>query len=225
MMDNYDQDTALETQLVQGVVGAVEGRNIVVEFGGEFRACRRAAGCLLDPQEGDIVLVSLMSLLSFFPAEEEHSYVLTVLERAAEHDPVTLTLHDGALLKAENGRISMQAIHGISLNTPGSVDLSGERIDLIAKEGRWLIGSLALYGTKFEAVWKECSKTVGYMQSYCTTWVQHLGDSFRHVRNLDETHAANVRTLASESLYAQGKFVNHTASEVVKIDGREVHLG
>lgn len=222
MNNTTSVDMFVSPKLMQGTVIAIEGRRFLIDTGDGLRLCRKAAGCFIDPSEGDLVLASVHQEDD---GQDQDSYILTVLERAETDAPLSLSLHEGAVIMAQSGRVSIHALHGVGLHSPGSVDLFCDRIGISASEGRWTIKQLTVIGDSFESFWTECRKTAVNLQTTCTSWVQNLGDCLRRVRNLDETHAGHVRTLASETLYAQGKFVNHTAVEVVKIDGREVHLG
>jgi hypothetical protein len=173
----------------------------------------------MEPVAGDLVLAALAG------EPDEQSYILTVLERDDQSAPVLISLHEGASIEAGPGRITVRAASDLSFGSTGHVGLSAESFVLVAREGKFFVRTLSMIGNRFDSTWEECRETLGAMRTTCMRWVQNLGDSLRRVRNMDETHASHVRTLASESLYAQGKFVNHTASEIVKIDGREVHLG
>ncbi len=220
MQNVSGMDTLLEGRIAEGFVLAVEGREeYQVETSGERMVCRRAAGCLLDPETGDLVLLSMSG------EEGGRCWILSVLERASGDAPVSLTLQDGAVVTACKGSLSLHSEKQMGVHTAGKMSLSADSLDLSARNASWLVRSLSVFGGSIESVWEQARQTVASMQTVCSTWVQHLGDSIRHVKELDETHADHVRIMAKDTLQTQGKFVNHTASEVVKIDGQEVHLG
>ena len=220
MQNVSGMDTLLESRIAEGFVLAVDGREEYrVDVSGERITCRRAAGCLLDPATGDLVLLSMSG------EEGGRYWILSVLERASGGAPVSLTLHDGAVVSACKGHLALRSEKEIGLHTSGRMSLSADSLDLSARKANWLVRSLSVFGGSIESVWEQARQTVASMQTVCSTWVQHLGDSVRHVKELDETHADHVRIMAKDTLQTQGKFVNHTASEVVKIDGQEVHLG
>lgn len=213
-------DLMLESRIAEGTVLQVDGKaGCLVEMPDGPVVCRKAAGCLLDPGEGDLVLVSLPA------GDEGRCWILSVLERASVEEPATVTLHEGVMLAASKGRLSLYSEKETILQAQGRLSLSADTMDLSAGTANWFIRSLSMVGGRIESVWEKARQTVASMQTVCSTWVQHLGDSVRHVSEVDETHADNVRILAKDTLQTQGKFVNQTASEVVKIDGREVHLG
>jgi hypothetical protein len=216
MTESIAGERVTGTHLADGWVTAAESGHFMVESSWGCRLCIRAAGCLVEPGVGDLVLLAV---------GEEKCYILTLLERADETLPFVVTLHEGAAIEAAPGRIALQARREVTLQAQGRVGITGERFDLTAREGRMVVRNLTMIGDRLESVWQECRETVSSMQTVCLKWVQNLGDSLRRVKNLDETHASHVRTLAAETIHTQGKFVNHTASEIVRVEVREVHLG
>jgi len=217
-MHNTNCEAALDTRLLQGTILDVSETGCLVAFDEESLLCRRAASCLLDPEAGDIILAVVS-------AENEPSFILSILERMDADTATTLTLAPDAVIRAEGGRLSVRSRTAIDINCIGGVSLSAERFDISASEGNWLIRSLSIMGNNLDSVWKDIRNTASSIRTVCTTSLQYLGDSFRHVKNLDESSAENIRLMASDTLQHNAKFINTTAVEVVKIDGQEVHLG
>jgi len=219
MIETNCEEIEAGVLLAQGTVLEIRDDGYAVACREDILLCMRSAGCLIDPAIEDKVLVSLENI------ENGSSYVLTVLERARKETPVSLTLHENAVLIAGPDMIAINGRRSIVLQTKGNVTTTADRIDMHAREGRWMVRSLSMMGLRMESFWTECQNTASHVKNIFITQIQHLVNSHRHVEGLDETHASNIRLIASETLSGSGRSINHTASDIVKIDGRKIHLG
>lgn len=182
-------------------------------------SCRPAASCLMRPEPGDIALVALPE------SGQGPAYVLAVLERGDAEAPAVLDLRSGALIAAPEGSVSVEAGLGIALATPGELTASAVRMSFAADRVRWLARKFSFLGKVLELVTRRFTETAKERDTQAGTWTQRLGDSFRHVEELDETQAGMVRTLARDTALLHGRVTYVQAEEFVKADGQEVHLG
>ena len=90
---------------------------------------------------------------------------------------------------------------------------------------RWLTGTFSFLGKVLELVTQRFTEPAVERETQAGTWTQRLGDSFRHVEELDKTQAGTVRTLARDTALLHGRVTYVQAEEFVKADGQEVHLG
>ena len=189
-------------------------------------SCQRAASCLLRPEAGDLALVALPS-----PGRGA-AFILAVLERAEAGSPATLDLASGARLCAAEGGVHIEAAQGISLSTPaqlsasaGGMSFASGEMNFATGSVRWLADSFSFVGKLLELVTQRFTETAAERETQAGTWTQRLGDSYRHVQELDETQAGMVRTLARDTALLHGRVTHVQAEEFVKVDGQEVHLG
>ncbi|WPL16631.1 hypothetical protein Thiowin_01598 [Thiorhodovibrio winogradskyi] len=182
-------------------------------------SCRPAASCLLRPEPGDWALVALPE------GSKADAWVLAVLERGDSDAPAMLDLPSGAHLQAPHGALSLEASQGISLATPAEFSASAVRMSFAADKVSWLARSFSFLGQALEFVTRRFTETAEERDTQAKTWTQRLGDSFRHVEELDETQAGMVRTLARDTALLHGRVTYIQAEEFVKADGQEVHLG
>ena len=63
------------------------------------------------------------------------------------------------------------------------------------------------------------------MDSVTERWTQKTKRSYRFVEEMDITRAQEIDTRASGTLSMRGKNAITTAEELVKMDGRQIHLG
>ncbi len=186
-------------------------------------SCRLAASCLLRPEPGDLALVALPGDL---PHEGKGvAYILAVLEREEAANPARLDLPSGALISAPGGQVQIEAAQGISLSTPAELSASAGSMSFAAGGVRWLADAFSFVGKSLEFITQRFTETTAERDTQAGTWTQRLGDSFRHVEELDETQAGMVRTLAKDTALLHGRVTYVQAEEFVKADGQEVHLG
>lgn len=182
-------------------------------------SCRLAASCLLRPEAGDLALVAL-------PGEGKAvAYVLAVLERGEAASQARLDLPSGALISAPGGQVQIEAGQGISLSTPAELSASAGSMAFASGSVRWLADAFSFVGKALEFITQRFTETATERDTQAGTWTQRLGDSFRHVDEMDETQAGMVRTLAKDTALLHGRVTYVQAEEFVKVDGQEVHLG
>ncbi|MHC1753722.1 DUF3540 domain-containing protein [Humidesulfovibrio sp.] len=189
-------------------------------------SCQRAASCLLRPEAGDLALVALPD------QGRGAAFILAVLERAEAGAPATLDLASGARLCAAEGGVHIEAAQGISLSTPaqlsasaGDMAFAAGKMSFATGSVRWLAENFSFVGKLLELVTQRFTETAAERETQAGAWTQRLGDSYRHVEELDETQAGMVRTLARDTALLHGRVTHVQAEEFVKVDGQEVHLG
>lgn len=186
-------------------------------------SCRLAASCLLRPEPGDLALIALPGAL---PQDGKAvAYILAVLERGEAQSPARLDLPTGAVIAASGGQVQIEAAQGISLSTPAELSASAGSMSFAAGGVRWLAEAFSYVGKSLEFITQRFTETATERDTQAGTWTQRLGDSFRHVEELDETQAGMVRTLAKDTALLHGRVTYVQAEEFVKADGQEVHLG
>lgn len=209
---------APDLSLVRGrvLVADTDQFSVMTESG--QHVCQSAASCLVRPENGDLVLVALPR------HPKETAYLLAVLERAETDTVMEIDLRSGARLAAKNG-VEIEAGTDLRLSAGVQLEASAQRISIVSDVAHWLTHTFSLLGKTIEAVcsvWRESSKE---RETVSETWTQRLGDSYRHVEELDETQAGTSRTLARETALLHGRVSYVQAEEFVKLDGQEVHLG
>lgn len=175
---------------------------------------RIAAGCLLQPEAGDSVLLLV-------PARGP-SFVICVLERAARQGRLRLPggaeLHGAAdALSLQAPRLELRAGEALDLHGPrlgvqaGSCRMSSSTLEIRAGRVQALMGSLHARG-------RECLTRLGRS-------LAEFGDSVRRVRGIDETHATHQRVRVERRLHIQCRDASIVAHNHVRVDGRQIDLG
>ena len=178
----------------------VSGFSLVVAIEGEAHRALRAAGCLLDPQEGDTVLV--------YCGEGGPPVVVTVLFSGEGRDKRTMTFSGGIEI-ASDGEIGVSArrftgrFSECSL-TGGTLSLAGE---ILSFTGRRIVQA----GETLERV-------AGWL-------IDRARGASRHIEGVDRAHSGEFLLESERMVSVQSRTTLISGSELVKIDGDQVHLG
>ncbi|MCB2188048.1 MAG: DUF3540 domain-containing protein [Deltaproteobacteria bacterium] len=200
--------------LVEAVVAAA-GREYLLEAPGSAFPARRAAGCLLAPEAGDLVLVSRGA---------RGAWILSVLERAGT-GPARLEMAGDVDLVARDGRLGLLARDGLSLESLEGVSLTAPQVSVDAQEARVAAEALMATGGEWRArlgVFRLAART---LETVAETLVQKLGNSFRRVEHLDRTEAAVISQEAEDLYSARGRYSQVTAEKDLRLDGELMRLG
>lgn len=197
-----------------GVVVSSDGGLEVETESGRFPA-KRAFSCLVAPEPGDVVLVAV-------PARGD-LFVLAVLERPSDA-PARLT-SEGDLHVQTPGRFLVSAKEGVALRTPGELDLDARDVSLRAEVGQLVVKRLTYLGELLEAHGGTLKAALRIVDSVTERWSQKTKRSYRFIEEMDVTRSREIDTRASGTLSMRGKHAITTAEELVKMDGRQIHLG
>jgi hypothetical protein len=184
---------------VAEVVGR-EGACLLLRTEGRIVAARRAYSCLVQPEEGDVVLVA---------AGGTASYVVAVLERPANRAPMRLALPDGATVAADGGRLNLSAETLVMQADRGEVAV--QALGVTAKRTDARLGRVGLVAEAIETI---AQRVIGRFRR-----------SYRFVEEAEQLRARDIDQRASGHLNLKGDTVTTQAGLVVKIDGAQIHMG
>jgi hypothetical protein len=201
--------------LAQACVAGREAQTLILSLppGTTIRA-RRAAGCLLRPEPGDLVLAS------FQPGGE--AYVLCVLERTG--DAATLDLAPEVAVTARSGRLELTGLE-VALKAGVAVQVAAPALQVDGTTGvarfqdftctagslTARAGALRLLGQTLETVFDRL--------------VQRVRLSLRWVSELDRLEAGRSHTAVADRCTLRAGSVSLLAEDEVKVDGKRINLG
>lgn len=174
----------------------------------------KAAGCLLEPEENDTVLI-VRNLVAGV-------YILSVLERCGQGGRVTLP-----------GDTTLCA-------TEGALRLVGETVEVVGTTAATIAApAITMQGLRGEASFADLSLTscvaalkAGKLSLVASTLdtvaeriTQRVKDCFRWVARTDSTKAGQVNISAEHRLDLKADDASLVARHGVKIDGDKIHLG
>ncbi len=209
------RDTSTATELA-GYVIRIEGPAAWVRTDdGEIRA-RRAVSCLVDPVLGDRVLCALLA--------DGTAYVLAVLERE-DDAAATMSMDRDLAIKIPSGRFEVVTQEGVGFVTPGDVSIVSGELDINAAEGRVSFDRLSAMGRQWLAEVSAVKVVAGALDSVLDRLSQKVKRSYKTVEELDQVRAKRIDYAAEKSLHMSAENALVTASELVKFDGENIHLG
>lgn len=191
-----------------------DGHHIETPFG-TMRA-RRAASCLLAPEPGDLILVSLdMS---------GAAWILAVLERAGD-GPSRLSVTGNATFCAEGGSLTLSSSRDMSLNCEGTLTSASRELAIHAERADAAIGIASLMARTVKTQAKRVRTVARLIETTCRELTERLVRGARIVQEHHEEQAASKRVLVEETLSLHAK--NHTilAEEEVVVNAERINMG
>lgn len=183
---------------------------------GVIDSVKQATSCLIEPLEGDRVLVE--------GRIDGEMYITTILERVSEVAPV-IKIQGGLQLRVEGGKLQIQSEEGIDLTTLGSLCMTSEQLDLRADEGNVYFSKLSYIGKNLMSQIESISALGGIMNFIVDTVVQKSKTSHRVIEDTEYVRSRHINYQASHNMQMHGKNTMLTAEELVKLDGEQIHMG
>lgn len=178
---------------------------------------RVAASCLLAPEVGDAVLLSVPT--------RGPSYVLAVLERRSDA-PARLRVEGGDVqIDAPDGRLSMSSPHGVDAISGADMRFVSRELDVTAEEARVSFSSLVSDTRTLLARVGVADAAFDALETTATRLTQRLVRSYRFIEDQEVVRAGSLDTRARESLVLRAKDALVNARRLVRLDGEQIHLG
>lgn len=200
-----DHANELITQIIGMPVNAIaqvlctDDEGILVGLEGSECRVKRAASCLLAPEEGDSVLVCGPNASAL--------YIIAVLERSSD--------------KASRLMLGQDA----EIVAHGKLSLSSDELLVRARQATTLIDELSSFGRELSASIGKIKLVGNLFESFFERVSQFAGHSARTVEGVDQVRSAIIDYRAERSLNLQGSEVITTAKTLVKVDGGQIHIG
>jgi len=175
---------------------------------------KKAAGCLLEPEENDTVLVVRNS--------PEGVFILTVLMRGGADSRVVFPAD--ATLSSEDGKLQI-TVDTLLLSGARSATLAAPEISIEGVKGDLSCTYLALNASAADAKIGRLSLVSAVIDTISDRVTQRVRDCFRWVSRMDSTTAGQVRVRTENRFDLKADAVSMVAQCDVKIDGDKIHLG
>ncbi len=198
-----------------GVVTHAQGAQFTVRSGSADYQARRATSCLVAPDVGDRVLLSMVPSLGTF--------VLAVLER---DDETTLICVEGDLaLQVSNGKVTIAAKDGIDLVSTAAVGVTSDEVKVTVRAAHVVATHVGVVGGALQEQWKKVKRVVETVDEVAERVVQRFGRVYRFVAEAEQVRAQRLDMRAEKTMSLHAENVVATAEELVKVDGGQIHLG
>lgn len=175
---------------------------------------KKAAGCLLEPEANDTVLLVRNSPAGVF--------ILTVLERGGADSRVVLPAD--SMLSTEDGKLQITA-DALLLSGKRSAALEAPEISVQGVRGDLSCMHLSLTASAAEAKIGKISLVSAVIDTISDRITQRVRDCFRRVSRMDSTAAGQVSIRTENRFDLKADAVSMVAECEVKIDGDKIHLG
>ncbi|MBK8938885.1 MAG: DUF3540 domain-containing protein [Polyangiaceae bacterium] len=205
----------LEEEVFQamGTVVRVEGATFVVRTERGDLRCRRAVSCLVEPTMHDYVLAG---------GQSKSTYILAVLER--ESPDAKLTCEGDLTLKVGN-KLQMVAGDSVDLVTPKHLNLTASEVGIHASRAKVYAQEILAIGSNIVGELANVKLRGTFLDKVYERVTERVQRSFRRVEEIDQLKAKQMDYLAEETLCLRSENMVATASELVKVDGEQIHFG
>lgn len=206
------------TEVFQDLATVVRVEDTALIVRTELSECRarRAASCLLAPEEGDLVLLA--------QATDGRAYVLAVLERD-ESAAARLTFEGDLDIRLPRGRFAVAAQEGVEIFSGKDVSVVSGEVSVRATEGNVVLQSLSYLGSIVQAEVERARVIAASVDTVFDRLSQRVKRAYRFVEESDHLRAKNIDYVAGKTLSVRGENTLVTAEELVKVDGDQIHLG
>ncbi len=204
-----------EAFTAEAVVVAREGAEIVIRAEGRVSRSKQAAGCLLAPEAGDRVLVAWIG---------EERFVLSVLERAGT-GPSRVEIEGDLELRLPRGRFTVASQEGIDMTTAGETSLTSRVLSLNALEGNVLIDKIRALGSVFTGEVSRMRIVAESVDSIVDRVHQRWKRAYRFIEEREQVKAKHLDYRAEQTARIHAENTVVTADDLVKLDGKQVHIG
>ncbi len=200
----------LQPAIEYGIIDSCHDRDFFVSTEIGTIQALRAMSCVVKPEPGDIVLISV--------DENSPCYILSILDRPHDAKKNTELAFDGDVnVSVRQGSLSLTSEDALSLSSR-DFELNAEngvvRIDKTSFFGRFVENNIARLKTVAESV-----------DSFIKRSVERVRSSYRYVEEHDEVQSASTRMIVDGTLTMHTKNTMHIAEGHVKIDAEQIHLG
>lgn len=176
----------------------------------------RAAGCLLQPEVGDVALVSLVA---------GQGYVLTVLERGAPDSAARVTVPGDLALSLPAGRLDIDASGGVMVQAGPAFSLTSEQACLVFTEADVACHRLHSHGVEAHTNWTRRTDVCSEHLEIATRAEAHLGESYRRIAGHEDVTLGSQRTQVVEDWSVRSRSAELKAQDRVAVDAASVQIG
>jgi hypothetical protein len=197
-----------------GIVKKQDEQEFVVECDGHEWVCRRAASCLLQPQMDDTVLIS--------GPERARVYLIAIIEQAQQNES-TVSVPGKLNILADSVNIHSAAT--MQLHGGTALDINTAQLKLSAQKGQCVVDEMQYVG-------RELKTTVGMMRVIGKVYESIMDrlsfmsrTSFKITAEVEHLRAGTIDYQAEQSARLHSKYTMITAKDLVKVDGKQIHMG
>jgi len=200
--------------LEYGFVKTAQPGRIEVETSFGTIPAARAVSCLVEPTDGDKVLISVDMA--------GEAYVLSVLESAS---PVTLSVDGDTRLAVRGGSLTMAADQDLNLACSGELSATSAEMTVHASRANAVIERMSVMGQVLKSQFKRVRCVAKSMDQVFRRFTMRAQESSRFVKEHDEVQAGSQRVLVEDLCALHARNHSMMAEEQVVINAEQIHMG
>ncbi len=177
---------------------------------------KRASSCLVEPALGDRVLVAT--------EDEGDSFVLAVLERK-ESQKTTIAVEGDLVFRTPHGKVEIAAQEGVDIVAAAPVNVTGSEVTVKALRARLSAEWIEVVGAAVKAELGKVKMLASTFDSVLDRFSQRTKRSYRTVEEIDQVRAQHIDWAAEGNAHLRGENTLVTATDLVKVNADQVHLG
>ena len=205
---------ANESTLLHATIVERNGELYYVEYTEGIIAAKRAFSCLIEPLQGDTVLITLQG---------EQVYILSILDRM-DVSNTRISVSGDLHFQAIDGEIGMHGKH-VTLEATETAKIASTTLGIGALHGEISIAQMTFWGNVIQC-YSEKVKLVGdAIESFFKRMFHHAEHSQRYIAQQELVHCKNINYEAEQMLQLRGKLTQISAPGDVFVTGERVHLG
>jgi hypothetical protein len=195
------------------VLGQSSGALVVATGSGNYEA-ERAISCLVAPEVGDTVLLTV--------PPKGPLYVLAVLDRRHE-GPLSIESERSIALRTR-GELTFAAAHQVETRA-ARVTTTAHHLEMRAVEGALSFTNLELVTNLLHTNARRVKAVLGVLDAVLERASQHVKRSYRFVDELEMTRAKEMSTQVERTYHLRAQNTLIDAEELVRMQAEQIHLG
>ena len=181
---------------------------------GVIFTARKADGCLLRPEPGDVALL--------WDGGSEGCYILNVLVKSGTESRVDFT--GDATIRIDAGTLRIQA-PDLVMDGEKTASLCAPEITVTAVKGNASFYAFSFLAKVCTAKMEKASAVIRTLDATIDRITERVRNSFRWIENAEQVRAGRISYFIRERFSARAKHASLKADEDVTIDGKKIHLG
>lgn len=186
---------------------------ILMDERGATIKCQKAAGCLLAPEVGDMVLIAR--------GGREGHFILTVLKRGQSESRIVF---EGDARVMAGGQLQIEG-REVNLGSRTSVTIEAPEVKLGGLKGLASFLNFSLVANLASVRASRLTAVAAAIETMAERVTMRLKDCFRWVSRIDQTRAGRVSLRSEEHLEIKAGQASIQAEGELKMDGEKIRLG
>lgn len=179
-------------------------------------AAVKAASCLLEPQENDLVLVSV--------DVKGTCYILSVLKRAAENGTSTITMPGNCVIESVSGSVELRAAQGLVMSAADDIDVSAGKVKVHAHKAEICISKITLLGRVLHTQIRRITTVAKSIEQSLKRLTQRMESSERFVAEHEEVQTGSTRYLVEETFTTHAGNTLNISEELHTMHAEQIHM-